>query len=178
LELDDLYRKAAAGDSSSEEEFFRRLTVSFRVIAQQRVWDKCDSEEVVQNALLTVVQKYKRVEIESSIAGWTYNVLNNKIMDYAKSRKVRQKRPTREIMEQDKVSSANPDPLFRSRLLDCLRKVGGVNTRFARILNLHYHGFDTKEICRKLDVKPNNLYVILSRARSLLESCLNNGEIR
>ncbi len=69
------------------------------------------------------------------------------------------------------------DPEVRRRLLSCLEKVAGANLRYAEVLRLTYEGYDTESICRNLKIKPNNLYVILSRARMMLKKCLKKGTI-
>jgi DNA-directed RNA polymerase specialized sigma24 family protein len=60
--------------------------------------------------------------------------------------------------------------------MDCFRKICRSNNRHARVLNLHYQGFTTVEICRRLDISENNLYVLLSRARRALELCLGKDD--
>ncbi|MDD5427124.1 MAG: hypothetical protein PHN52_11655, partial [candidate division Zixibacteria bacterium] len=70
-----------------------------------------------------------------------------------------------------------PNPMLRDRLLNCLRKIHGKNSQYARILNLHFQGFTTAEICRKLKITSNYCYVILLRARSMIEYCLERGEV-
>ncbi len=168
MELEILYRRAIDGDSRSENEFFKRLSVSFRVIAQRRVWDGYEAEEVVQDALLTVAQRYKSLDIDSSIAGWAYGVMNNKIMDYVKSKKTARGSARMKTISESDVSSLEPDPMLKSRLLICLRKISKANSRFARILNLRHQGYSTEEICTRLGIGRNILYVIVSRARSML----------
>jgi RNA polymerase sigma factor (sigma-70 family) len=177
VDINSLYKKAVKGDSCSETELFRRLTVSFSVILQHKVWNSGDREEVLQNAMLTVAQKYRNTTIESSFAGWACSVLNNKVMDYVKRKKVRSGTVSGEAMLDSQAAPCDSDPVLKTKLLGCLKKVGGANARFARILNLHYHGFTTDEICGKLDITRNHFYVILSRARSMLAQCLAKGDI-
>ncbi|MCP4703685.1 MAG: hypothetical protein GY865_03665, partial [candidate division Zixibacteria bacterium] len=52
------------------------------------------------------------------------------------------------------------------------------NRRHARILNLHFLGYTTEEICSRLEITKTNMYSLLSRARSMLELCLNKGSLR
>jgi len=177
IDTNSLYKSAIKGEKKAEEELFRRFTVSFRVIAQRKIWESADSEEVVQNALLTVAQKYKEAQIDRSISAWAYKVLDNKILDYIKSRAVRKGRVTGESTEYNQATTPQSDPVLKTRLLECLREIGRANPRFARIINLHYQGFTTEEICERLSVSRNNFYVILSRARSTLVDCLNRGEV-
>ena len=177
LNLNDLVRQARSGDPSAEERLFEHLTVSLRLIAQHRVWDEEAALEVTQEALTTIAQKYRSIEFKRSFAGWARQVLVNKIFDYVKAKKSLDSR-MQAISDSASPSAWTPDPTLQSRLVECLRKISATHRQHARIINLHYQGFSTTEICERLDLTPNNLYVSLSRARSMLESCLESGEPR
>lgn len=174
FDLTDLARRASAGDNSAEIQLMEHLSVSFRLFAQHRVWNDEDAEEVVQDALMVVLAKYRDVTFESSFSGWAYQILNNKIMDYVKRKQTR-----RRLDEQQAAgrSESNPssDPELRKRLIDCFRKLHGHNVRYARILNFSYQGYSTEEICQRLRIKDSNLYVLLMRARKALMACLGKG---
>jgi RNA polymerase sigma-70 factor (ECF subfamily) len=176
FDLNALFKAAHAGDRSAENKLMQHLTVSFRLFAQHRLWNEPDAEEVVQDALLTIVTKYHEVEIESSFAGWAYRVLQNKIMDYVKKRSARRRLDEQWDRDHQEHAAVTPDPELRSRLINCFRKLARQNSRHARILNLHYQGFATADICHKLGITETNLYVLLSRARRALELCLGKDE--
>jgi len=161
-----------------EKELFNQLTVSFRIFAQQRIWNSQDSEEIVQDALMTIASKYRDIEFETSFAAWAYRVLNFKIADYFKARKIRENARYRLTKEARESVLLDLDPILKSRLLECLRKIGEVNSVHARVLNLHYQGYTTNEICDRLDINRGNLYVMLSRARVMLDKCLDKGDIK
>ena len=172
-DINSLQARARTGDVRAEEELFQNLTVSFRLFVQHRIRDEEDAKEVVQNALKTIADKYRDTEFETSFAAWARKVLQHKILDYYKTEKVRQGKQ-RELTDTMGVfAGSNPESSLKSRLLDCLKKVNRVNPRHARILNLHYQGYSTGEICGKLDIVPNHLYVLLSRARTMLQLCLD-----
>jgi RNA polymerase sigma factor (sigma-70 family) len=177
VEIDSLYLKARGGDSCAENELFQRLSVSFTVILQHRVWNAGDREEVLQNAMLTIAQKYRDLTLHSSFGGWAYGVLNNKIMDYVKYKQVRSGTVAGESALRVQEVQDEPDSALKSRLLICLKRIAEINSRFARILNLHYQGYSTGEICDKLDIKRNHFYVVLSRARSMLAECLDRRDL-
>jgi RNA polymerase sigma factor (sigma-70 family) len=177
-DINILYRQAAAGDSIATEQMFRFLGVSFRMFVRHRVMNCQDREEIVQDALATIAEKYCTVEIESSFAGWAHKVLNNKILDYYKSKKIRAARTTPlEAAEPESIAVTN-DPRLKTRLLDCLRRIHGANSLHARSLNLHYQGYSTEEICAKLGIASGNFYAMLSRARAMLRICLERGDIK
>lgn len=175
--MDRLYRAALEGNAKAENDLMSHLAVSFRIFAQRKLWRQEDVEEVVQEALLTVSTKYREIEIESSFAGWCYRILQNKILDHVK------KAGTRARLDREREATCSggyePTPSdieLRKRIIECFRKLGIGNRRHARILNLHYQGYSTDEICAKLGVSENNLYVILSRARAALLVCLGLEE--
>ena len=76
------------------------------------------------------------------------------------------------------AENLDTDPDLKRRLLGCLQKICRQNVRYARILNLHYQGYKTGEVCGRMDVRPATLYSVLSRARSMLEDCLEKGDVR
>jgi RNA polymerase sigma factor (sigma-70 family) len=175
LDLNNLYRLARLGDKAAEQQLMGHLTVSFHLVAQHRLWDAQEAEEVVQEALVTILTKYREVEIETSFGGWTYGVLQNKIMECVRKRMTRRRLDGQ--MEQDGsrfVDSSDPD--LKRAIIDCFQKIHRINNRHARVLNLHYQGYTTEEICGKLDITENNLYVQLSRARRALEICLGKDD--
>lgn len=178
LNINELHASYRDGDRRAEELLFRRLSDSFHVFAQHKIWSETDADEIVQDALLTIKAKLGELEVETSFSAWCYRVLENKILHYYRSKKRREDHfvPTEDCgME---TSGPLSDPEFRRQLLECIRKLGRVNNRHARVVNLRYQGYSTEEICERLDVTRNNLYIILSRARSMLKLCLEKGTIR
>jgi RNA polymerase sigma factor (sigma-70 family) len=178
LDINALYKKTICGDKSAEEALFSALSERFEQFAYQRIWDKEDSRDVLQDTLLVIAREYRQIEFETSFSAWAYKVLDNRILAYMKRKQSRQGRTevgADSRGSQNRAEHVNPD--LRLRLLDCLRKVGEVNRRHARILDLHYHGYTTEEICHRLKTTRNSFYIALHRARRMLETCLKTGDI-
>jgi RNA polymerase sigma-70 factor (ECF subfamily) len=176
MDTNSLYDKARSGDRESREELFGRLSARFRLFAERRIGSTADAEQVVQDALLIVLKKYESVRIETSFAAWAHKVLEFEVLRYYKRTGTRERRFGEYLEQQQDSTQADPDPTLKARLLDCLAKVGKHNQRYARILNLHYQGYGTREICERLQVTENHSYVLLSRARNLLTTCLESGK--
>ena len=123
----------------------------------------------MQNALLTIANKYREIDFSRSFAGWAYRVLENKIGDYFKVQRRRESRLEKESEQAGITNSLELDSITKRQMLECLKKVGQANDRFARILNLHYQGYSTDEVCHRMDLKRGYYYVVLSRARSMLK---------
>ncbi len=176
MDINDIFYKALAGDQKAEKQLFEHLTESFRLFTQQRVWDKSKADEIAQNALMTIAGKYREIKVEKSFAAWAYKILENKMLDYIKSRDYKKNQPTSLIDDNYSYMSWKFNPTLKMKLIDCFKKISETNNRFARILNLKYHGFSTKEICRKLGITENALYVGVARARSMLKLCLESSD--
>ena len=178
MNINALHNKAINGDRADEDRLFQSLTVRFRLFVYQRVWNEDDAKEIVQEALITITKEYKEIEFQTSFSAWAYQVLQNKISNYIRMKKSREKVVEPMPDGNPDFAAWSPDPVLEPKLLGCLRELGRTNLRYARILNLKYQGYDVEDICRKLDIKPGNFYVILSRARSMLKQCIENGGIR
>lgn len=176
MNLNALFEKSRCGDTESEKELFQALSVRFRFFVFQRVLNEEDGEEIVQEALLKILELYRDIKIKSSFSAWAYKLLEYRVYNYYRQKK-RRVAGSESAGDSDMDLSDWPyDPQFERDLLDCLKKIGKTNMRFARILNLKFQGYSADEICRKLDITPGNLYVIVSRARSMLQECLEGGK--
>jgi RNA polymerase sigma factor (sigma-70 family) len=134
-----------------------------------------DADEVVQETIMTICREYRSLEISISISAWAYKVLDNRILTHMQTQQVRNRRTAADPAALDTIPAASPHLELRRRLIDCLRKICLTNRRYARVLNLHSQGYETEEICRRLDLKENTLYSLLRRSRMMLRRCLETG---
>ena len=175
MEINELYQLARRNERQAKEDLFAALRARFELFVRQRVGSQAEAEDVVQEALKTILEKYRSIEFESSFSGWAYQVLNNKLMTTVATRS-RRRDKLAEAAESETHSHEETRPAgLERRLLECLRSLNRVNRRHARILNLHYLGYAVDEICTKLELTRSNFYSILSRARSQLQKCLKEG---
>jgi len=175
--IDELYILASSGDLKAESELFSELAVRFRVFAHRKVWNQQEAEDLVQTALAVVAEEYREIDIETSFAGWAHKIMENRILGYIQQRRREKGRSVSSDSVEPLTTGWTPKPTLRTRLLDCLKKVGMANRMYARIINLHHFGFTRDEICEKLGVKLEHSYVIMSRARMKLKECLEKGDI-
>jgi len=172
--LEKIVSKALDGDSDAEMELFQSLRVRFIYLAKKRLLKSEDAEDIAQEACLTVLEKYRTADFHGNFTPWALKILRNKIGNHLQSKSVQ---VDREANRWDKrLSSGNTTrpadvDLIRA-VVGCLRKLIVAFPRYARALNLAHQGYGTDEICRRLGIKSNNLYVILNRGRSFLKDCL------
>ena len=156
MDINQLCEAARSGDSVAEDHLFSELTVSFRLIAQRKVEDMERALELTQEALMTVAAKYKNIQFERSFAAWAHQVLTYKIMDYYKSRKVRQDYQAEMIAASNDIDPGSSDPMLKMGLLRCLEKLTSVNGRYARVLGMSTEGYSSTEICDEMKITKGN----------------------
>lgn len=176
MHINELHSLARTGDKAAESELYRRLRVSFLLFLRQKVGDPKDAEDIVQEALLAIADNQGKIEFETSFSAWAYKVLENMVLRHYRS-KGRRENVFVAMDEDCPEFSYRPDPDLRARLLHCLRELSRTRCRHAQIVNMHVQGLSVPEICAAMNVTSNNLYVMLLRARTLLEECLDTGRI-
>lgn len=172
-ELNEIFDKAVGGNAFAENQLFEFLRVRFTTFVKYRIKEKEDIEDIVHNAILVVKDKYRKTEMTSGFSAWAYGVLKNELLRYYRDTNRR-----RRVLSHDDSNSPQPiqirsDPGFMMKLHRCLKEVNRINPRYTRVLNLTYQGFGSVEICRRLAISAENLYVMLHRARTALRKCLD-----
>jgi RNA polymerase sigma-70 factor (ECF subfamily) len=172
MTLNELYEAALSGDAAEEKALFDKLAVRLRVLAERRIGNRQDCDEVVQEALSIVWRKFRQTEITESFAGWARRILINEVLRYYRDRATRE-RYVESTGDVDLFCESGPvDHELRDLLQRCLARLCQVNRRYAKVLHMKHNGYSHDEICSELDITYGNLCVILSRARSLLKKCM------
>ena len=169
--MEQLVEQAKNGDKQAEQEIFTKLLVRFRYFAKRRIGE-ADSEDLAQEACLTVLEKYKTEKIRVGFTPWAYGVLKMKIGNHLQRSK---RRRGKEAAFDESLHSKNQEPgtpNFRRHLVECITEVSRSFPRYARILNLSHLGFRTTEVCDRLNITANHYYVSLNRGRAILKECL------
>ncbi len=176
MNINELFFQAKIGDEKAKNELFKRLAAGFGILVTHRITNQQDAEDLVQEALATIIAKYENITIEHSFSAWAHKVLEYHILNYYRIKTLRRKKFEKIFKIWSKHKSIDHDPLFRKQLINCFKKIIKTNNRYARVLNLHFHGYNVKEICNRLGISQTNLYTILLRARFLLMRCIEEGD--
>jgi RNA polymerase sigma factor (sigma-70 family) len=148
----------------------------FKAFLRRRNVGPEDAEDIVQNALTKIAKVYRQESAKNNFAAWCQTVLKNQFIDFCRARssaKNRQIDPTTQV---ESLVSPGSDHRLRDRMMICLRKLHQANPLHARLINLHYQGYTTSEVCDRLKITANNRRVAMCRARALLRACLKGSE--
>lgn len=153
--------------------------------AMFRVRDESLAEDLVQETLLAALESIDRFSHKSSERTWLVAILKHKIIDHYRKmsreelvdfggstdKHYFQSNGSWKLEQISAVWSDSPSALVESKdfwkvVEKCLFSLP---CRIAAAFTLReIEGLSTEEICRTLDISPNNLWVMLHRARTQL----------
>ena len=169
--MNSLVAQVLEGDKDARERLIAHLRERFVLLARRRT-GSADAEDLAQEACMTVVEKLNCGSKPEFFEAWAYQILRNKIGNYLQSAQRRM------VDDPAALESAGRPPIsvesiqLRNDLRHCLAEMRRGRTIYLRTLNLAQLGFSSKEICKKLNVTQNNMYVMLNRSRQMLRECL------
>ena len=151
------------------------------------------AEDAVQDTLFSAYRAFDTFEGKASIKTWLMSILRNKIIDIV--RKDKRDRLVGVDSYEDPIVNSNfnslgiwsrwlnswgssPEGLyehkgFLEQVEACMEKLPD-NLRQVFILR-NVDELSTEEICAELDISPNNLWVMLYRARLRMRDCLDRN---
>src|SRR5437870_9878176 len=83
--LEDLARRAVAGDSDALNDLVRDLQRGIYHLALRMLWTREDAEDATQEILVRVVTRLAQFDFRSKLRTWVYRVAVNYILDVKKS---------------------------------------------------------------------------------------------
>jgi RNA polymerase sigma-70 factor (TIGR02943 family) len=156
-----------------------------------RVKNPDAAEEIVQVTLLAALQAKKSFQGRSTEKSWLFGILKHKILDHFRDLKTRRTFELTPEDDSDPLENAyhsdghwantpknwdtDPHKAVENKQLvaamaECLDRL---SDKFRNIFVLkEIEGLTSDEICKEMDIKPTNLWVILHRARNQLRKCL------
>lgn len=160
--------------------------------ARFAVSDEGIAEDLVQEALIAVVEQHGRHRGDASLSTWATAILKNKVADWYRSPA---RRHTVLYRHDDQVLQAGIDALYdddgayvdpvpawqqpenreeQRQMMSVLERcVGCLPQQTGRVFMMReWLGFETHEICERLGVSAVNCRMILHRARMALRACM------
>ena len=162
-----------------------------------RVKNPDSAQEIVQVTLLAALQSQKSFTGRFPEKSWLFGILKHKILDHFRILKTRR---TFEVSPDDDADAdpyekafdenghfINPpkkwqtDPLHAAEneelVLALAKCMEGLPEKFRHIFILkEVEGMKSGDICKEMEIQPNNLWVILHRARNQLKKCLEAND--
>jgi RNA polymerase sigma factor (sigma-70 family) len=85
IKLEDLARRAVAGDRSAVEQLVRSIQPDIFTLALRMLWNREDAQDAAQEILIRVVTRLSSFDFRSRLRTWVYRVAVNYLLDVKKS---------------------------------------------------------------------------------------------
>jgi RNA polymerase sigma-70 factor (ECF subfamily) len=160
--------------------------------AMLQLRNEAQAEDVVQDALIAVLEKPERFAAQSSLRTYVTGIMKHKIIDVLRaSGRVRQIETAEDQSEDDAIDAlfaadghareiprrwGDPDATLEQkdffRVMElCLEKLPAKTARI--FMMREWLELETDEICKELGISATNAWVMLYRARIRLRECLD-----
>lgn len=177
--LEELARRAVAGDREAVEGVVRGLQAGVYALTLRTLWHREDAEDATQEILVRVVTRLGQFDFKSRLKTWAFRVATNYLLDVKKSCVERQRLSFTSFEEDlaDGLSSSGPADDERSVLteevkigctlgmLQCLDRPHRLAYVLGEILDL-----SAPEAAECLDLEPAAFRKRLQRAREAIEA--------
>lgn len=179
LTLEDLARRAVAGDRDALTRIVREIQGSVYALALRMLWQPHDAQDATQEILVRVVTRLAQFDFASRLQTWVYRVATNYLLDVKKSCVERQKLNFTSYAEDlaEGLSQDGPSDTERSLLteevklgctlgmLQCLDRPHRLAYVLGEILEL-----PAPEAAEALAMEPAAFRKRLQRARDAIET--------
>ena len=157
-----------------------------------RVNDGDLAKDLVQETFFAGLKSAKNFQGKATERTWLVSILKRKIIDYY--RKINSKKGQAEVKMnfydegeykgnwieervpqnwKNESEKAIENEELKNQLDSC---IDNLPEKYAIIFRLKtIQGFETKEVCKELDITPSNLWVIIHRSRTQLRKCMEDN---
>lgn len=148
------------------KDIVEKYTNMLMQIAYQRSFNKSDSEDIVQEAYIRLMNNLNKIKNEEHLKLWLIRVTINLCNDYNKN-------------SWNKKTSELDDNIacFDDETQELFKELSKLKPVYRDIIYLYYYqGYKLKEISKILKMKENTVSSNLTRAREQLKKFLEEGE--
>lgn len=173
--VEDVVRRAQAGDTTAFGELVESTTPKVRAVIGSRVSNRDDIADLTQEVYLKALRSIGALDDPTRVEAWLATIARNCANDFHRSRA---RRPTTELteLEQDLIESdMNADEMAELRLLASSVRVGVGRLApldAALIAMVTLLGFTPTDISASLGLSPTAAKVALHRARKRLRQAM------
>lgn len=169
-----LLAQALAGDPAAERRLFELLDARIRSLARKKVWDAEAAQDIAQETLRTVFEKYRVAEFHHGFLPWVFTILHHKVGNHLKkarlAREIGGLSTTGEAGALEAAAVAADDPIAATDLyLAIERGMQALSAECREVIRLLLSGAERGEIHQALGGgNPGTLDSRISRCRRKL----------
>jgi RNA polymerase sigma-70 factor (ECF subfamily) len=174
-QLSAWFSQAKQGDKLAYECFLRKVAEILKPYLKKRLAQASDSEDVLQEVLLTIDKIRHTYDFSRPLWPWLYAIAQKKLLDYLR-RHYRQKQ--QEWIDIDSIAESlgkeDHDPDLPTELMQQLLSLLPEKTRILLYL-LHQEGYTAQEVADKVGMRVSAVKVAAHRAYKILHKHLTEN---
>ncbi len=174
-----LVRAAIAGEEKAIQELSDRLRCVPRILSAQnarsgRPLDTHDLADLVQDAIVVILEKLTEYEGRAPLEGWMYRVCCLEFMNGVRRKRRVQIRVGSDSDRVERAVSEADGSVDRAALLHAIERVGGVEAEAVALK--HFEGLTFEEMSQRLELPTSTLKTRYYKGLARLEALLSDTE--
>jgi RNA polymerase sigma factor (sigma-70 family) len=149
--------------------FYKKITPYLSIFFQNKVEDKKDQEELIQDTIISILDSLPQYKEKSKFSTWCYSIAHHELVDYYRRQKIKTLLFSHFPFLRDIVSKALSPQLAleeKEAKTQIYLTLSKLNEGYSQILRLRYlEGLSVFQISQKLKISYKAAESRLSRAR-------------
>jgi RNA polymerase sigma-70 factor (ECF subfamily) len=154
-----LWNLIRQGDESAYKQlYFRHFDVLFAAIIQ-RVGDRQDAEDIVQDVFLTLWEKRQEIQLREKLFSYLYSIMRFKVIRYLKQKNLSERHLTALQLLAEEAPYEAAAPLEKDERAVLLEQTSGqLEGQLRKVYTLKYDaGMSISDIADHLELSPNTV---------------------
>tara|TARA_R110001592_G_scaffold206496_1_gene457188 strand:- start:1059 stop:1613 length:555 start_codon:yes stop_codon:yes gene_type:complete len=173
-ELQILIQKCVENDREGQRELYTLLSPVLYGICLKYMKNKTEADDVFQDAFIILFQKIGQYKFEGSFEGWAKRIFVNEALEVLRKKQ----RRLYVVIDHSNLSNSLEDEMNESSLVvshdRLLKHIQQLPDNYRMIFNLYvFEGYSHKAIADRLKIAAGTSKSLLSRAKSVLRTKIN-----
>lgn len=173
-ELQIIIKKCVKNDRKGQRELYALLSPVLYGICLKYMKNKTEADDVFQDAFIILFQKIDQFKFEGSFEGWAKRIFVNEALEVLRKKQ----RRLHVAIENSNLTNAAEDKIEEPCLMvshdKLLKHIQQLPDNYRMIFNLYvFEGYSHKAIASKLKMAAGTSKSLLSRAKSMLRTKIN-----
>jgi RNA polymerase sigma-70 factor, ECF subfamily len=163
------------GSQAAFAEIYNRYKSPMLLHAYRMIQDGEEAKDLVQEMFAVIWAKREELHVTSSLDGYIYKALKNRILNYAAHQKVIAKYTDSLNTYFEQGSPASDDRMIEAELIAMIEKeIASLPKKMREVFELHRNeGLSYKQIAEKLNISDHTVKSQLQNATKILKTKIN-----
>ncbi len=169
-----LIQKCVEKDREGQHELYMLLSPVLYGICLKYMKTKTEADDVFQEAFITLFQKIDQYKFRGSFEGWAKRIFINEALEVLRKKQRHMYVEIEDFGLNDMIEEGAKKPNIKLSQGELLKHIQQLPDNYRMVFNLYvFEGYDHKTIAQKLNMAVGTSKSLLSRAKHVLRSKIN-----